>query len=312
MAFVEPVRAHFANPLWRYLSATRLPFLSITFVACLIGLACASASGIAINPATAWLTLFFALVTHAGVNVLNDYYDFCNGADAHNEERLYPFTGGSRFIVNGVLSEREMKVFGYSLLLSTIPAGVLLMWFSASGLFWIGCFGLFVAVAYSAPPLQLVSRGLGEPAILAGWLLIAVGADFVQRGAFSAFPWGAGLPFALLVVNILYINQFPDRKSDAAVGKRTVIVRLGTKAARWGYLWIALFAYIWLLFAVLADWVPAFAAAGILALPISLAAARDLIRYADKPGALRPAVLNTILAAHVSGLLTALGLRLSA
>jgi 1,4-dihydroxy-2-naphthoate octaprenyltransferase len=35
------------------------------------------------------------------VNVVNDYYDHLNGTDAANVERIFPFTGGSRFIQNG-------------------------------------------------------------------------------------------------------------------------------------------------------------------------------------------------------------------
>jgi 1,4-dihydroxy-2-naphthoate octaprenyltransferase len=45
-----------------------------------------------------------ALLTHAAVNVINDVADHHNGTDAANTARLFPFTGGSRFIQNGVLS----------------------------------------------------------------------------------------------------------------------------------------------------------------------------------------------------------------
>ena len=34
------------------------------------------------------------------------------------------------------------------------------------------------------------------------------------------------MPYALLVANLLYINQFPDRKADAAAGKNNLVVRL--------------------------------------------------------------------------------------
>src|SRR3970040_263437 len=80
--------------------------------------------------------------------------------------------------------------------------------------------GLFTAWAYSAPPLKLNSRGLGEACVAMGFGLIAVGADYVQRAEFSLFPVVAVLPYALLVTNLLYINQFPELKADAATGKR--------------------------------------------------------------------------------------------
>ena len=45
-----------------------------------------------------------------------------------------------------------------------------------------------------------------------------------------------GIPFGFLTTNILYINQFPDTVSDAKTGKNHLIVTLGKKTARWGYL----------------------------------------------------------------------------
>ena len=123
-AAVEPTPAALANPLLRYFAATRPPFLSVTLVGCLVGLASAHAGGVRIDALTAILTVLFALMAHAGVNVLNDYFDDRNGTDAANSERVFPFTGGSRFIQNGVLTRRATGVFGYLLLLAVIPAGL--------------------------------------------------------------------------------------------------------------------------------------------------------------------------------------------
>ncbi|HEX8989987.1 MAG TPA: prenyltransferase, partial [Rhodocyclaceae bacterium] len=224
---LEPSLAALPNPLLRYFAATRPAFLSVTFVGCLLGLASAAASGVGIDAATATLTLFFALVAHAAVNVLNDYFDAQNGTDAANLDRIFPFTGGSRFIQNGVISLAATGIFGYALLLSVIPAGLWLTAHSAPGLLLIGVCGLLVGWGYSAPPLHAVSRGFGEFSVTAGWVLIVVGTDFVQRRGFAFAPLAAGLGFALLVANVLYINQFPDARADAKAGKRTLVVRLG-------------------------------------------------------------------------------------
>jgi len=301
----EPQSAAFSNVVARYAAATRLPFLSVTLVGCLIGLATAKAGGIAIDGAKAFLTIFFALVAHAGVNVVNDYYDALNGSDAANTERLFPFTGGSRFIQNGVIGLREMGIFGYALLASVIPPGLWLAWTSNAGLIWIGLAGLVVGWAYSAPPLRLMSRGVGEFAIVAGWLLVTVGADFVQRGSYDLLPLLAGLPFALFVANILFINQFPDRAADAAVGKNTIVVRLGARTARWGYLLIALAGYGILLGGVAAGLLSTLTLAALLPLPLSLLAARRLLAHAERPAELAPAIKQTILAANLHGLILA-------
>jgi 1,4-dihydroxy-2-naphthoate octaprenyltransferase len=303
---MEPTLDALHNPLLRYFAATRPAFLSVTFVGCLLGLATAAHAGIALGPALATATLFFALVAHAGANVINDYYDAISGCDAANTERQFPFTGGSRCIQNGVLSQRATGIFGYALLAAVVPAGLWLTAVSASGLILIGLAGLAVGWAYSAPPLKLQSRGLGEFAITAGWLLVVVGSDFVQRRGFDFMPLAAGLGFALLVANVLYINQFPDVKADAGAGKNTLVVRLGVERARWGYVIIAALAYAWPLLMVLSGRLPLLAVIASLPALASVAAARQLWANAAKPAELTPALKLTILSASAHGLLLAI------
>lgn len=300
-ALIEPSPAAFANPAKRYFAATRPAFLSVTLVGCLLGLASAYHDLHGGRPITALLTLLLALITHAAVNVLNDYFDHRNGSDAANIERVFPFTGGSRFIQNGVMSPEAVLRFGLMLFAAVIPGGLLLVWASGPGLLWIGVLGMAVGWAYSAPPLALASRGLGELAVASGWLLVVLGADYVQRGSFAALPALAGVSYALLVANLLYLNQFPDAKADAQAQKRTLVVRLGAARARWGYLMIALLAHAWLVGAVLLGALPPAAAWGLLSLPPTLIAARALIRHAQSPARLGVAIQLTILAALVHG-----------
>jgi 1,4-dihydroxy-2-naphthoate octaprenyltransferase len=301
----EPAPALRASPLLAGLLATRPAFLGVTLFACLIGLAEVHGSGVAIDGLKAGLTIFFALVAHAGINVLNDYYDAKSGADAANEERLFPFTGGSRFIQNGVLSEAEAGRLGFGLLAAVVPAGLWLAWASAPGLILIGLAGLFLGWAYTAPPLALVCRGLGELAVAAGWLIVVVGSDFVQRGGFSPLPLMAGLSYALLVAAILFINEFPDRHGDEAAGKRTLVVRLGPHTAKWAYLGLVLLAYGWLVLMVGRNLLPQGAAAAALTLIFSFRAARYLLAHAEEPAELAPALKLTIVAANLHGLVLA-------
>jgi 1,4-dihydroxy-2-naphthoate octaprenyltransferase len=305
MPAAEPTLAAYRNALARYFAATRPAFLSVTFVGCVLGLAAAHASGIALNPATAFLTLAFALVAHAGINVLNDYYDALNGSDAANTERRFPFTGGSRFIQNGVLSLHATRVFGYTLLAAVVPAGLVLAWQSGSGLVWIGLAGLVIGWAYSAPPLKLMSRGVGELAVACGWLIVVLGADYVQRGGFSFTPVAAGLGFALHVANLLFINQFPDLKADAAAGKRNLVVRLGPERARWLYPAILAAASLWLVAMVTADALPDLALLALASVVPGFSATRVLLRHARHPEALDPAIRATIGAALLHGVMLA-------
>ena len=127
----EPRPDTLRAPLLRLLLATRLAFLGVTLIAVLIGLAGAHAAGIELDPAKALATLFFALIAHAAANVINDYHDRDN--DARNDERVYPFTGGSRFIQNGLLSPAATARLGYGLWLAVVPAGLWLAAQSGAG-----------------------------------------------------------------------------------------------------------------------------------------------------------------------------------
>ncbi len=290
---------------------TRPGFLLITLTACLLGLATAATTG-AVQPATALATLLLACMAHAGANVLNDFHDALNGADDANDGAMFPFSGGSRLIQQGVVSAPETRQWALWLLLPLVPAGLLLAWHGGPGLLVIGVIGLGLAWAYSAPPLQLMSRGLGELAVAAAWALVVVGADFVQRGQFAALPAVLGGTLGLLVACILLINGVPDAAADARVGKRTLAVRLGGPGAARLYVVLALMAHGALAAAVWAGVAPRAALAGLLSLPLSLAAATLLWRHAATPARLKPAMGLSIAAANVHGLALAAGLGLVA
>lgn len=305
---LEPTPEALANPIKRYLLATRPAFLTIALAGCLLGFATA------LERAFSWplalLTLFLAIATQAGVNVFNDYYDHLNGSDEANVDRLFPFTGGSRFIQNGVMSPRQTLLYALILFAGVIAGGLWLIATRGAGLFWIGFSGLLIGWAYSAPPLKLNSRGLGEVCVAAGFLLIVAGADFVQRGALSLNPWLIGLPYALLVTNILYINQFPDRAADIQAGKLHWVARLPPATAARGYWLILAAAVLALCWLVASGWLPALALVSLLAVLPALKAGRVLSQHAGEPAKLAPALQMTIVAAHLQPVLLGLVLAL--
>ena len=305
---LEPTLELYAHPVARYLAATRPAFLSASLMACVVGLAVAWRAELSFDAGLALVTLLFALLAHAGANVLNDYYDALNGTDAQNTRRIFPFTGGSRFIQNGVFTPAQTRNFGFALMAGVAAAGLWLMGRSAPELIYIGLAGLFIGWAYSAPPFRLNSRGWGELCIAAGFLAIVVGADFVQRKVFASAPVVAGLSYALLVANLLYINQFPDRAADTAAGKLHWVARLPVSRARWGYLLIAASAHAWLIAAVVAGLLPLWALLGLLSLPMSFEAAHQLLRHAERPQQLAGAIKLTIVAAMVHGAALSIGL----
>ncbi len=310
VAVAEPTVERFGHsPVAKYVAATRPAFLIAAVVPCFIGFSTAALDGLAIHLPTALLTVIGAALIAAGANVLNDYYDSLNGTDAQNSERLYPFSGGSRFIQNGVLTERQTAIYGAALLSTAMLIGLILLPYAGKELLAVGLAGLLISWGYSAPPLAFNHRGLGEICIALSYgSLITVGSDMVQRGEASALPLIASTSYGLLVACLLYVNQFPDMKADASVGKHHWVVRLGARRARWVYLALVYIAYGALPVFVLSDRLPALSLLGLLTLPLSLRAATILFRHAETPVRILPAIKLTGAAMAVHGLLLSAGL----
>ena len=294
---------------WRTLvQMTRPGFLVITAVACVLGTAVAAACGHGPNVWTALATLTLAVLMHAAANVLNDYHDALNGADEANTQGLFPFTGGARLIQNGHVTVQDTHDLAKALIIVLIPCGLLLAVKTGGGLVMLGAIGLLLGWGYSAPPLALMKRGLGEFTVALTWGLVVVGADYVQRGQFFVIPSAVAVSFAWLVGCILVINGFPDARADAQVGKRTLVVRLGVRWAAWAYLVFALLAYVWLVAGVWLFIHPEPALWGLVSMPLSLGAFVWLLQNADETERLTPAIVLTIAAAVVHGLAMSVGL----
>ena len=200
--------------LWRM---TRPAFLLLTVVACLLGTATAAACGCGLDWWLAAAATLLAVLAHAAGNLLNDLHDAKSGADAANHQGIYPFTGGSRLIQRGLVTEGQTAALAHTLLLVLVPAGLLLAVKTAGGVLLLGLAGLLLVWAYSAPPLRLMARGLGEPVVAGAWFLVVLGSDYVQRRQFFIIPASAALSFALLVAALLLINGCPDADADARV-----------------------------------------------------------------------------------------------
>ncbi len=284
------------------LRMTRPAFLLLTVVACALGTATASACGCGLDLPLALGATALAVLAHAAGNVLNDLHDARNGADAANRQGIFPFTGGSRLIQTGAVSEQQTADLAKALLLFLLPAGLLLAVKTGGGVIVLGAAGLLLAWAYSAPPLRLMSRGLGEPTVALVWFLVVVGADYVQRRQFFIIPASAAAGFALMVAALLLINGFPDAEADARVGKRTLVVRLGATPAALLYAGLVLSAHAWLALSVWLLIPPMPALWGLVSLPLSLAALGWLWAHRRQPERLKPALALTVAATLLHGL----------
>ena len=189
------------------------------------------------------LALIATVCVHGGANVLNDVGDDVVGTDRQNEDRIYPYTGGSRFIQSGIMSSNSMARLGISLLGLAAIAGMLLLFSKGLMVLWFGLAGVLLAVLYSLGPLRLSAIGLGELSVgVAFGVLPVVGSAWLQSGIIDTNVILFSIPISAWVAGILLINEVPDIAADGATGKRTLPVRVGLGGTAGIYLALNLLA----------------------------------------------------------------------
>lgn len=181
------------------------------------------------------LTLVGGVMVQAGTNMINDWKD----ADRDNEnvEGIRPFTGGSRMIQLGLIARADMGFFGILLTAVAAAIGVYLFIESGWGLLPLILFGLFAGIFYTGENGKFsfinMAPGFAEFLIATTYgVLMTMGAFYVQTGYFTIQIFLLSLPVAMLITNVLVINQFQDAASDLKSGKNTLVVRLGKRKAK--------------------------------------------------------------------------------
>jgi len=220
--------------LWRMSRPAQLALIALVYA---LGVAMAFGRGAEADAGAVAVGLAALLPTAASVHYANEYAD----AETDALTDRTPFSGGS-----GALAESGLPrslalragvasgAVGVALLvagaapvggrvLGAVPAAVL-----------VGI--LLAGWQYSVRPLRLAWKGLGEVAnaVLGGVALPLYGFAVVTGGVTVAAAL-ATLPFALVVFVNLLETQWPDRRADAAVGKRTLATRWSADRLRLAY-----------------------------------------------------------------------------
>lgn len=216
-----------------WLAALRLQFYPMTWIAYTVGaLAAAVGAPLAMTPYLLGYVALFLL--EAATVFLNEWFDF--DSDRLNRHGG-PFTGGSRVLVENRLDRAAMrKGIGLSILGAAGALAVLVAMAPVASAGTVAAvYALFatLALAYTAPPLKLSYRGLGELDVALTHSAGAIVAGYVAQGGpwLDSVPWLLALPLGLAVLPSILLAGCPDRAADQAAGKHTLVVILGPRAA---------------------------------------------------------------------------------
>jgi 1,4-dihydroxy-2-naphthoate octaprenyltransferase len=216
-----------------WIKAIRLQFYPMTFIAYTAGALGAKNNNYGFHSQAFWygyLWLFFAEVATV---LSNEYFDY--STDRSNKF-FGPFNGGSRVIVNRLLSFKEIKTGIAIAIVLALSSFSVLLWRLGSTLnniVLISAAFFVVALGYTIPPLKLSYRGLGEltVGITHSFAVVLCGYLFQGGSLQDSFSWWLSLPLFLSVLPSIILAGIPDYEADAIADKKTIAVRLGSRGA---------------------------------------------------------------------------------
>ncbi|MCF7885160.1 MAG: prenyltransferase [Candidatus Marinimicrobia bacterium] len=284
---VKNIFVNFGRWVKKWFNATRLGFSSITLGALLVGLGLSYHYGgeeSFSNLGLIALACLGAIIAHMAANLFNDYYDYKSGTDELNTNPT-PFSGGSRMIQHRIITPEKILAGALLFLLITIAIGLYLnTQLAENWLLLIGGVGIFLILAYSAPPLKLINHGLGEIAVGLGFGTIMItGIFYVVTEELSWLPIIVSIPLGILVFLILFINEFQDEQFDREAGKSHLVTRFKDKRiAAQVYKYLMFVPYLWIIGFAVAGFLPYYTLLVFLLLPLSLKAVNNAVGNYDR------------------------------
>jgi 1,4-dihydroxy-2-naphthoate octaprenyltransferase len=209
--------------------ATRPWSFTMTFSSVTLGALIAALGG-SFNFLLYVVTLVGMIFFHAATNLLNDFYDVKHGVDKvgapTTKYRPHPSATGQE----SPSTIGKWAVIFYAV---TLAIACFLSLVSSPWVIVVVAAGILGSVLYTADPVVLKAKGLGEATAFLMWgPLVPLGAYLVQTGKFSLSPVIAAIPIGILVALVLLANNIRDTEYDGLTGMRTIAVRLGRRAVK--------------------------------------------------------------------------------
>lgn len=205
--------------LW--LAAIKPPIYSVAIVPIATGTAIAFFQTGIFQPQVFFTFLGSAILIIAWLNLSNDVFDSETGIDVNKQHSVVNLTGN-----------KSLVFWVANLCLSLGIGGILaLSWWQQDGtvlgLILLCC---FLGYTYQGPPFRLGYLGLGEIICFFTFGPGAVSAAYyAQTQGFSGKCLAISSIIGISTSIILFCSHFHQVKDDLAAGKRSPIVRLGTK-----------------------------------------------------------------------------------
>jgi 1,4-dihydroxy-2-naphthoate octaprenyltransferase len=166
------------------------------------------------------------LPAHLSISYSNDYFDI----DVDKYGKPTAFTGGSGVLVDNPGLRKPAKWTAITLILCSLALGIVFLIIYRFPIWFFGfvLLGNLLGWFYSAPPIRLAYRGLGElsMAISIGLLIPGFG-YLVTSGQINQDGMLFIIPLTLYGLAFILNVEIPDMESDRLGNKRTWVARKG-------------------------------------------------------------------------------------
>ena len=225
-----------------------------------------------------------AIMLQITSNLANDYGDFINGVD--NDKRKGP----TRALQSGALQPEQMlKSIQICIGLSLLMGGGLLIT-ALNGIaigFWIlfsflGISSIYAALRYTMGKKPYGYKGYGDLFVFLFFGIIGtLGTFFLHT---KVVDWHFLLPassIGFFCAAVLNINNIRDHVADEQNGKRTLVVQMGIKKAKWYHVGLNLTGLCLAIIFVATSFVSVWSLLFLLTAPLFLIPAFELINRVD-------------------------------
>ncbi len=225
-----------------------------------------------VNPLLYALVLGGMISFHAATNLINDFYDVKHNVDRMGapttKYRPHPVAAGAES--PGTIRAWAGVFYALALLTALYLSSLKGPWV----LVLVGA-GIMGSFLYTADPVVLKARGLGEVTVFLMWgPLIPLGAYLVQTGTLSALPVILATPIGLFVALVLLANNIRDIEYDGSMGMKTMPVLLGKAKGIDLYRALLLLAYLFVPVSIVAGLTPLWSLVVLITVPEALGLSR--------------------------------------
>ena len=168
------------------------------------------------------------LPAHLSVSLSNNYFD--TEVDKFNKPVF--IAGGTKILIEKPELKNLCKRIAIFLIILSISISFVFTFMYSFPISYLGfiIFGNLLGWFYTAPPVKLTYRGLGEIAnmITMGFLIPGIG-YWTINGNLNTFFFIFSIAFVLYGLNFMIIVETPDIEGDKKVNKKTLVTKIGLK-----------------------------------------------------------------------------------